>query len=653
MQINPLLLSNAKLNFPEKFSNGPLAKRRDILELNIYDDPIAARRCCTRFSKEIRALVWHGNLENNFATSLDSYIEKNFAVLKAGFIDWIHDIGDREQRDISIKEVMSDSIGTYWHLSLVHQKCEQKTPELFLCFQIFSLSQFLSENSYTGIKYLGNNPKIKACFRESSWSIRRYLNKYFLFIHQFCRGVGYLLYYVSLYIQPILSKAPEISSSYTVFSYFPNLRYRIEEQPILRPKVWGNFPELLLEEDQKATICWILIYVKDSNYGVKRACRNLQKVNLASSQESAYLAQQFLGLPGVAKIFFKFCKLCIRWRTLPFYKGTFTLSPHGLNLQHAFARSWYSSLIGLRLVDNLILQEQFSSISKAHKVKSIAYYPWENHIWEKVLLQNRSKYSLVVAQQHASLSPGLLSFFESPKAYIDKKFPLPIPDFLAVNGPVPMKLLIESGFPNSRLIELEALRYQNLVEMTENRVSRKELLESTNKKNIQKTLVFFASHIRLNASNDLKRIFSALATPDLNQNIKLVIKPHPHCPALDSTLSVCVEFGIKATISNDTPSNLLKTADYVITGSHTSCSIEALYAGIPTAVLTETSNFICSPAYGLKDCIIARSEVDILNFLKNAPPNIGPCNYFYLGENYQRWRTFLSQVSISKVNVTI
>jgi surface carbohydrate biosynthesis protein (TIGR04326 family) len=223
----------------------------------------------------------------------------------------------------------------------------------------------------------------------------------------------------------------------------------------------------------------------------------------------------------------------------------------------------------------------------------------------------------------------LLNYFEDPRTYELKEFPMPLPDRVAINGKGAQKFLNEAGFPEEKMVVVEALRYMYL---NKDRAVRKSLSISNNKK----ILLVLTGINKDEARQQLHLLKGAAKSGVLAHFDDVILKPHPYCPIEAFSVGGTLQNQFRI-VSIPLP-ELLPKADIVFAANNTSSSLEAALLGIPIIVNLANGHLNHSVLQGYDGTYHVASVDDLCEALANCTsPKIAD-DYFCLNENLPNWR---------------
>jgi surface carbohydrate biosynthesis protein (TIGR04326 family) len=309
----------------------------------------------------------------------------------------------------------------------------------------------------------------------------------------------------------------------------------------------------------------------------------------------------------------------------------FQLYGSALNLWPLFRDEWLDSLIGAKAIHQCLrlslIEETFKSIPR----QKVGVYIQENQPWELALIYTwkKSGHGRLIGVPHTTVRYWDLRYFYDSRTYFQSKNSLPLPDLVAVNGPVAKNTYIEGGYSEQHIIEVEALRYLYLFS------EFPPLFTDDSKGSFLKVLVCGDF---LSSTNHKLLSWLAVASQSMPQGTSYVIKPHPAYP---------VEFKYLNLLSIDVTtaplSELFKTCNVVFTSNITSASVDAYCSGIPVIQMLDGQIFNVSPLRNIKGVKYVRSPEELTEALLCAckQEHFKAEPYFNLDINLPRWLSLL------------
>jgi len=261
----------------------------------------------------------------------------------------------------------------------------------------------------------------------------------------------------------------------------------------------------------------------------------------------------------------------------------------------------------------------------------LGIYLFENQPWEMALIHawRTGGHGTLIGFAHSTIPFWSTRIFKDRRDLWSKDSPgvMPCPDQVAVNGPSAREALLTGGYPNDRLIDVEAVRYLERSTLDDHTRSSEGVL-----------LVLGEYDARIT-----ERILSDVgqAPHDADFQGEIVFRGHPAAEPL--TESVTSRFTL-----DDHPSSTeaLRSANVIVCGALSSVALEALRLGKTTCLVADGRTFTSSPAEGFDPSWVFGTK-DLAGVLRGKPVanrefhSPGLMNYFWLGHNLAKWRELI------------
>jgi surface carbohydrate biosynthesis protein (TIGR04326 family) len=210
---------------------------------------------------------------------------------------------------------------------------------------------------------------------------------------------------------------------------------------------------------------------------------------------------------------------------------------------------------------------------------------------------------------------------------------LPIADKVAVNGPAAMKILVDSGFPSTKLVQAEALRYLNLGEQL--KVLRKD---SSNLVEGFRILVM-GDYLLKNSQIQMKLLEGAI--PKLPFKTTITLKPHPACPLYAEDFPTLL-----LEVTNEKLTDLFLDCDVTFSSMATSAAVESYVAGIPVVSVLNADELNMSPLRGYKNVQFASNIEELVKAFESiksgASQGVRSEGLFNYDSRLTSWSTLLA-----------
>ena len=291
---------------------------------------------------------------------------------------------------------------------------------------------------------------------------------------------------------------------------------------------------------------------------------------------------------------------------------------------------WRRSLCGSETIDTCIKLSCFNSLLSKLPKQRLGIYISENQPWEMALIfaWKFHGHGHLIGSPHTTIRYWDLRYFHDPRSYNIKKMnDMPMPDFLAVNGPVTRKKMVANNYPIKNLVKVEALRFLHLNALHRN-------IKSNNLKLPLRVLVCgdFLQKTNLTILNWLEQVVHSLP-PDT----EYLFKPHPAYPFNLSHFTK-----IKFVVTNSSLSSLVGVCDLALTSVITSAAVDLYCLGIPVIQVLEGGCLNTSPLRGLNTLIVKNPQelIEAFIFSKKLRNN-NVKQFFYMNNKMSDWNKIL------------
>lgn len=590
--------------------------------------------------------------------SLPLLVEQDANTLRARYLAWVHDLGNVEVDGRPLIDKFALRPGfSYWWMTPLAEKCNySKSPQIDQAIRLIAFDLWAGETS--GFKRLliaTSNAQLAECFRswcketgvEFVWekhppralirpSLYKRLENYLPHVLQ--AGVWFVRYLVQRWpLQGVgVSSWKTSAATATFISYSANLRLSSLESGRFESAYWGNLPAVLEEAGTASN--WLHLYVADQVLPtLSVAKRAFCRLNREEAGNRVHVTlDSFLGIKTVAKSLRDW--VCLwRYRKLPLAGASRLSKSTRFDLWPLFESEWAQSFIGKIALSNVLYLNLVESAVENLPTQRAGVYLQENQPWELAFSHawKRAGHGRLIGAPHSSVRFWDLRYFFDARDYSGmSSCRLPLPDLVAVNGPVAMEALNDGGFPAERLIEVEALRYGYMLEAqrgnTADRVNR-----GTRPPRILVLTDYDAGHTR----KQLNLLAETLKL--LPSNAQITVKYHPALPLGPADLpGQCMK------IADRPLPEMLAMADVAYASAVTSAAVDAYCAGLPVVALFDPGSLNMSPLRGLDKVAFVHSPEQLAHALMDVPlgrdHESSAENFFTLDKMLPRWRRLLA-----------
>lgn len=304
---------------------------------------------------------------------------------------------------------------------------------------------------------------------------------------------------------------PQNGKSLLFFTPYPNIDKSLAESAIFKDRSYIHLQSAL--ENSNRDIIWIAMYANYSAFTFKESLEYVKRFikngyTIFPLEEFNSLSKQIKALLVILKSGFKFLKL-----ERSIYRAH---NFRNYNIYPLFKDDWYSSFTGKKGYWGVMNYYLFKRILKKLKTEKCLYL-CEMQEWEKALISARNSLRIetsLYGYQSGTISKMLLNLFNHPSEVSNGgSYAMPQPDKIACNGKLPYIYMRESGWPEERVLVVEAIKYNHL---------KKYINQKWNKK--KDTVLLALSISPEESSSILNLAYEAFKD---RKDIEVWLRPHP------------------------------------------------------------------------------------------------------------------------------
>lgn len=584
--------------------------------------------------------------------SIPKLVEDDSESLRQRFLAWVYELGETKVKGKTIIEFLeSRPRFSYWWMTLIVEKCNfSKSPQIDNGIKLLAFDSWARTYTIEQVKLVSPDKKLVDCLK--LWCKKRGINficdekpvadnrisfySFFSLLPHPAQALFWLLKYIleRWKLRGVGKEQWQTSHADVTFvSYFANLVPEAFAKGRFESRYWTSLTDALYMDGIKTN--WLHLYMKDSLVpDTGKAARGILSFNKTSDGlQNHVMLDSFLSIPIVLRIIRDWFRMYHHSRGLE--RIASQTESEGVLLWPLFKEDWRQSMGGKTAVSNAW---HFNLLERAMQLlpkQRLGIYLQENMDWEFAFLWawKSSGHGRSVGFPHSTIRFWDLRYFFDFRSYQQNKdHPMPLPDKIAVNGPLARRSLMESGCATERFVEVESLRYMYLEEMLQKRNSQPVAKKKT------KTLLVLGDFEP--AVNKVLMRFLEAAAPVLPTYIEISIKPHPLCPIVADDYP-----GLVMVVKNEPIETLLLSAHVAYTGSMTSAVVDAYLFGIPVVSVLENDKLNLSPLRGRAGVSFISSTEELVKALSTAFSDITERSQvqdiFYLDKKLPRWKEVL------------
>lgn len=601
-----------------------------------------------------KTVLWRGFVQSDDADaiSMPTLVEDQADTLKKRYLAWIYELGETRLGSKRLIDHLEVRPGfSYWWMTLLAEKSPSKSPRIFDAVKFFALEDIRNLLQPNRLILISSDPAIISTFKRWCQNIGIHFEThkpksistpisftkrlYHLLPYSTQAAIWLVRYLSQRWPLKQTSQASQIplDSELLFIDYFLNLDRSAFTKGQFSSNYWTHLVEAFRRS--KTKVNWLHMYFQHDAVPTSRyATALIHRFNHTSAGFQTHL---FVDSPLSVSLLFAagrdYISLVKKSWVLRKISQHFRPRSSKLDLWPLFEQSWLDSMGGATAIWNFIALNLLERVMTRLPHQRLGAYLLENQGWEMALIHawQASGHGKLIGVCHTTIRYWDLRYFHDPRSYARRtNNNLPLPDRIALNGPAAVDAYADGGYPESRIVEVEALRYLYLAN---NRRPRSPKLD-------------LGAALRVLVCGDIlpevnRHTMGLLrkAAAHLPAHTRYIVIPHPGCP-------------IKA---NDYPSlplemthaalgELFDDCDVVFTSNSTSATVDAYCYGIPVVEAVRSSAFNMSALRSLHGVVHVSDPTTLARALLDAnrrkSPVIQP--YFWLDAGLPRWRKLLS-----------
>lgn len=608
-------------------------------------------------------LCWQSYAHGSLGTSVPRYLENHAERLRAKYLAFIHDLGESQIDGKRIVEHLDLGDGfSFWWMTQLSEKSPFKSKLIYGCLRLMALEEILLEkkpseltldssdrNLAQAIRRLCQNLRINFIWRSGKKSRQEWsLRSLYRALPYSLQGLISLRHLVMRWPLRKLQKPQWFAGDNTIFlcSYFFNLDPVSGTGGRFSPRQWEGLPKLLQDSGKRAN--WIHHFLlSPGTPDVKTGLNWLRLFNRDAARQGYHVfLETYLSWSVVLRALKNWFRLnAVSWRLREISRA-FNPKGSAVWLWPLLRSDWRASLNGPAAMNNCLWVELFDVALKNMPNQKIGLYIWENQGWECALLRawRRHGHGEIIGVPHATVDYWHLNNFDDPRSLIsNRNCAKPLPDHLAVNGPMAWRAFVEAEYPPERLLEVEALRFQYLTALGSGKLRKPVDAQASADFQAQSLpkKVLILGDFTFKQTLKMLRCIEA-ASHLIDAKISLTLKPHPVCPIRSED---CPTLSFELT---DRPlAEIMQDFDLAFSSNTSSAGLDALLAGLSVVIFLDDEDFNHSPLRGVEVIRFASTAKELANALQAGRRNeFSPAagDFFWLDNQLPRWRRVLSKV---------
>ena len=597
------------------------------------------------------------NVSNRF--SIINFAEKNSDYIKKIYLEWIHNIGNKEisRKPLLEKLNIRDKYNAWWHSYFVEKSNYENSPQISDVIKLIAMQEWIKDHKINKIIFYSKNKKLSECIKKFSinkkiiykWKkiqsnrniiIDKFFLKKFIpfeikaiiwFFRKIKYGWDFRNYEVKDY--------KNIKSNVLFVDYFANMDKKSVADGKFKSSYWGLLVNKLIEESIHSS--WLHIPLdlglnKKIFRNSREILEKLRQFNHSSFEfQNHVLIDCFLSPKIIFETLLDWFDLRKKGINIKLKKNFLLLED--LDLWPLFEDEWKDSIRGVSAIANCYNFNLFDIAFQKYNHKTKLIYLFEGQSWEYAMIQawRNNQNGEIIGYAHASICYWDLRKFFSSNTLNNPKFPYP--DKIALNGKLAKSIFSFNSIKNKYLINLEATRYLYINKYKSKNIILKKF-NSKSDLNKKVLLVLFDYNEKF-IINQLKILSEIRIFLDNYYLVKL--KPHP----------AKIDFFKEHNKNNyqiieDSLFSVINDVDVVFTSNTTSAALECFCLGKNIVSLIDKNELNLSPLRNVQGTLFITNSNELKGSLKHFL-SIEDVNkkfnndIFYLNKKLTGWMNLL------------
>ena len=596
---------------------------------------------------------WYGHGESNNYHSLLDYVENNAERLRHKYLEWISDLGNtRHQKRLLTDWLALDEILSYWFMTLISEKSIFKTPEIIDSIRLLALEEIIATLAPKQLILVSKDPILRSSIRQlcQSQSIlfsyrrpmedkkhqQRRRGRYrkvpsvILALGMFVRYVrrywchrGLRTWHFSEQDNAVLLATP------TWYLGTPN-----SDTPMPHARFWPDLPTLLNNNGIPNNWLEMIILGKDgpsaSDLTKQLHCYRKQY----SEKEDHVFLDSLLSFRVILRVLRLYLRLMYTFLRLGWKRMQRNIDNRPWLWQLSVG-AWKRSMVGHVAVENLFWFVLFDRALDGIPPQAKGFYLFEGQSWEVAFVTAWKRRGLgeLIAVPHSTIRFWDLRCFPDMRDSSGRgMYSCPIPDLVAVNGPLARSTLLGAEFPPERIVECEALRFQHLG--VAERWRRRERDPDQPMR-----VLMVADYLPVITETMISMAEEALT--GLPAGTQIAIKAHPH-----SVFDAVALERRQLKVRQEQISQLVQDYDVAFVSSASSAVVDLYVLGLPIVLFQFEDNLDFSPLKGFADLPTVGTSRELLQALTNTEVPVGiphdADDIFFLDPSLNRWNSLIN-----------
>ena len=522
--------------------------------------------------------------------SLPEAVHRDREQLRSQYLSWLHDVGVTQVRGRTLTDRMVIRPGlSYWWMTIPADYSLAPNSPAYVTTRMMALATLADQLKATHINITGANRSTSQTLKQWAKSSGRQViltsnGKTHWTRECLYRAVPPLAAFRVVLAHLCLprrakSAAPVNPEGIALIDYLAHLGPAAVSEGRFDSNYWGPLVDMLDETD--GPVHWLHISADlASGKFVDRDSQMVQRFNGSSAKQIHGLLHDHLTWGVLARSCRDYLRVCNYGIRVRHKARLFTDSKSRVPSWQAFRAAYRDQFFGKTAALNCIWINLFHETLANKPHQRLGIYLFENQPWEMAFITawRTAGHGELIGVAHSTTRFWDTRYFKDPRDMwsCERRINMPWPDRVAVNGPAMRTQCLHAGYPASRTVDVEALRYLDI----------QQKLPLSQSGGLIRILIC-GEYSPGAAQRVLDVVNEALDISELAMDI--TYRPHP--------VYVGAEVRLHPSIRPDRHSSVraaLGAADVVVSGAMSSVSVEAACSGRPTFIIGDGHAFLNS-----------------------------------------------------------
>ena len=588
--------------------------------------------------------------------SIPQLVEDNAESLRARYLAWIYELGETKVKEKRIVDHLEIRPGfSYWWMTLLAQKCTYAaSPNIYHAIRLLACEHVCKATEIEKITVVTSQPLLAAELQEwcdaNNRSFEQTINGSDEILK---KKFGWLLKCLPSFIVGIVAcigyyvqrmrfgnrnayRRKAIPGALMFFDIFTHFNLNDAKNGQFVSGYWTTLPKLISE--CRWSVNWSHSYyrhkatpqIKDA----RSICKNLNKKDQEQSRH--VIIDDYFSLQALANSLLDIVRLKLKSLSLRRFPNCH-VNGSQFSFRHILGNDWHNSLAGISPAKCLCQLNSFESYLRSIPKQRMGVYIQENQPWELALLYawRTAGHGPIIGTPHTTIRFWDIRYFYDCRTFqIATKNTLPIPDKVALNGPV-ARAAYDTGLgPMDRLIEVEALRFIHTEQVAAADKAVSPFTPTLNGK-----IVLLVATDLLDANIQIQLEWVTEAKKQLQDSLEIIVRPHP---ASDFSATKYARW--QELVDRSDFTKLLMRVNIIFCSNASSISVDGYLAGKPALTLLDGNKFDFSPLRGLSNfnAITSANELQKSIIYHSKISNNHTGQFFNHNKNLISWKRLFS-----------